>query len=896
MSLKSSNLKHNILVPLFSTLFILLNQVLSFLPNIPNISGQPKRYLLFWLIFLMTSTGYNLIPLHLGYSMSSASRERIQNINKIIIGFIITQLALIVISILIFKMFSFYDLLVTFFPVSRDTFPLASSILLWYIFSNRIYSFLLGLSSKTKKIILFFFVWFFLVIPTLFGKQVWGIGLISNPLTSLALFSTGVILKQENLINKIKVKNAIILTSLVVLILTGLTILLKINPIFSMPNYANSRFFSLYSFPIVILSVSIFCLLARPTLIWNKTFHSIFFNWLLLVSYFSMNAPITKYSFAQKIPFPNKLSGFSWSVYVLRNFLIAIILSITITVTIKIIFNLKSSKRLLRKIYLQQPQQLLDTPSFIASWIKQNWHILLVIGTGYTTTFIQMFLLKSIVDKTVLSNFEAIITLSTPQLVLSTIIFLLFFTLLMMIMNRFWYSYFICLIFSIIISISEVLKVMLRDEPILPTDLNMITGIREILDMVNPIIVALTLLFILIITITGIILQKKYSHLYRISYKFRIITSVLILVFFSGAFFVNHTNSLPNIVFKAFNIPPSFFEQATGAIKNGPIIQFINNVDVKIMNKPSGYSKKEVTKIMQKYSKQAYSINKTRTNTLNNQNVIFVLSESFSNPNRVPNITVKPNPIPKILDLKKQYPSGLMLSSGYGGGTANMEWQALTGLSLSNLSPTLATPYTQIVSSQKISPSFTDLFDTKTAIHPFTANLYDRKKVFKKFKFGKFYYLGSKYKIKYKKKIPDNPYISDESAYDQTLKELKKSNTGSKFIQLSTMQNHMPYNYSYANNNFKVSGNGATDENKKLISTYSKGLNYTDKSVKSFISALNKMDKSVTVVWYGDHLASLYNNDTMKKHGISLHETDYFIYNNKTKKLQETPNVCKRHP
>ncbi|WP_369396229.1 hypothetical protein [Paucilactobacillus hokkaidonensis] len=61
-----------------------------------------------------------------------------------------------------------------------------------------------------------------------------------------------------------------------------------------------------------------------------------------------------------------------------------------------------------------------------------------------------------------------------------------------------------------------------------------------------------------------------------------------------------------------------------------------------------------------------------------------------------------------------------------------MEWQSLTGLSLSNLSPTLPTPYTQLVPSQKISPAFTDLFDSKIAIHPFNASLYNRINVFKK--------------------------------------------------------------------------------------------------------------------------------------------------------------------
>lgn len=260
------------------------------------------------------------------------------------------------------------------------------------------------------------------------------------------------------------------------------------------------------------------------------------------------------------------------------------------------------------------------------------------------------------------------------------------------------------------------------------------------------------------------------------------------------------------------------------------------------------------------------------------------MSESFSDPKRVPNLNISNNSIPNILHLKEQNTSGLMLSTGYGGGTANMERQSLTGLSQALLSPTLATPYTQLVPKQKITPSITDLFDESIAIHPSGASLYDRGKVFSKFGFKKFYYFGSKYKLSYTRKIQNNPNVSDYSSYAQTLKELKKQHKGSRFIQLSTIQNHMPYNNYYKVNKFKASGQAVTDQNnRRQIETYIQGLNYTDDATLKFINSLNQLHEPVTVVWYGDHLASLYNSDSMQKYGLSLHETDYFVYNNKIK-------------
>jgi hypothetical protein len=47
----------------------------------------------------------------------------------------------------------------------------------------------------------------------------------------------------------------------------------------------------------------------------------------------------------------------------------------------------------------------------------------------------------------------------------------------------------------------------------------------------------------------------------------------------------------------------------------------------------------------------------------------------------------------------------------------------------------------------------------------------------------------------------------------------------------------------------------------------------------------------VTVVWYGDHLPSLYTANLMKEYPIQLHETDYFIYSNQTHQVTKRNNL-----
>ncbi|WP_338400044.1 sulfatase-like hydrolase/transferase [Bifidobacterium adolescentis] len=91
----------------------------------------------------------------------------------------------------------------------------------------------------------------------------------------------------------------------------------------------------------------------------------------------------------------------------------------------------------------------------------------------------------------------------------------------------------------------------------------------------------------------------------------------------------------------------------------------------------------------------------------------MVLSESFSDPLRAPRVSYSIDPMPQIRAIKEQTTSGLMLSPGYGGGTANIEYQEITGLSLSNFSDSMSVPYQQLVPNQKKSLCIQSALDAK---------------------------------------------------------------------------------------------------------------------------------------------------------------------------------------
>ncbi|WP_438612311.1 phosphorylase family protein, partial [Limosilactobacillus fermentum] len=57
-----------------------------------------------------------------------------------------------------------------------------------------------------------------------------------------------------------------------------------------------------------------------------------------------------------------------------------------------------------------------------------------------------------------------------------------------------------------------------------------------------------------------------------------------------------------------------------------------------------------------------------------------IRDEGLANPNRLKEVKLSHNPLSYIDSVKKNTTSGLMISSGLGGGTANMEYMTLTGL------------------------------------------------------------------------------------------------------------------------------------------------------------------------------------------------------------------------
>lgn len=421
------------------------------------------------------------------------------------------------------------------------------------------------------------------------------------------------------------------------------------------------------------------------------------------------------------------------------------------------------------------------------------------------------------------------------------------------------------------VGIANYLKMKYRMEPIYPDDLKMITEFGMIRDMVG---VPIFLLFLLLLT-AGVVLVifsiKKSLKLKKkkqwIRLGFFLLTSMLLL--YIGGF-----NQQGNLLRKAYNktalwIP---YSQKMNYYNTGFMGGFLYNLPVDAMEKPENYSEAAVKKVTESYEA------KQNEEDTEKPNIVYVMSESFSDPARLKGLEVYGgDPLQDYRAIADKTYSGQMLSQNYGGGTANIEFEALTGFSMELFNAQMTTPYTMLVPEFQSFPSLVSTLKKRgyetTAIHPYNTSMYKRKDVYQTFGFDQFLDEST---MKHTDKIENNPYISDEAAYQEIFDQLEKKNKP-QFLHLVTMQTHMPYENKYDELPYVVQG-----DNSLAVRSYLQDIAYSSEALKAFLERLDELTERTLVVFWGDHLPGIYSDAVQEENqGHLLHETEFLMYDNR---------------
>nr|WP_315527186.1 LTA synthase family protein [Carnobacterium maltaromaticum] len=431
-------------------------------------------------------------------------------------------------------------------------------------------------------------------------------------------------------------------------------------------------------------------------------------------------------------------------------------------------------------------------------------------------------------------------------------------------------------------------KMINRSEPLYPSELSMIKELSFMVSMIESKVVLGFLLIVLVVMAVAYVFTRLQTR-FIIKYNRHKSYLIRFILFITTSFlfvYIANFNQPGNLLKKAYD-PNAYwipYSQQMNYYNNGFIGGFLFNLKVEAMAEPKGYSKEKIAELTQKYQEIAEEINQNRSGPIKNTNIIYIMNESFSDPLALNGMEIAKDPIPLTRHLMENNRSGSILSQGYGGGTANIEFEALTGFSMEPMNPQLTTPYTQLLAKVPNFPSIVSYLNEQnyqtTAIHPYNTSMYKRQNVYQSLGFQNFINEDT---MKNTEKMESNPYISDKAAYQEVLDTLEASKD-SNFIHLVTMQNHMPYGSKYVSSEYEVSGT----ENDQITSNYLKDLSYSDQALDNFIKQIDQLAEPTIVVFWGDHLPSVYGDVIFNQNSLDkMHETPLLIYSNANKKDKE---------
>lgn len=236
-------------------------------------------------------------------------------------------------------------------------------------------------------------------------------------------------------------------------------------------------------------------------------------------------------------------------------------------------------------------------------------------------------------------------------------------------------------------------------------------------------------------------------------------------------------------------------------------------------------------------------------------NIIFVMSESHWDAAKL-DPSIPKNITPTIN--KNQVSE--MLSPSFGGGTANVEFEALT-----SLNTYLNKNELMYVSKIKrpiysLAQYFNDLGYNTTAMHNNGKYFYNRSAVYQHLGFQRFISLenmvGNAERQTY---INQAGWANDDLLYDSIYQQLKQSEQP-QFIYAISVENHPMYNDDrFGKDGFNITKAGVSDATKRQLNTYLMGMQRADDKLKQLITVAEQLDRPTMIVFFGDHLPNLQN-------------------------------------
>lgn len=298
--------------------------------------------------------------------------------------------------------------------------------------------------------------------------------------------------------------------------------------------------------------------------------------------------------------------------------------------------------------------------------------------------------------------------------------------------------------------------------------------------------------------------------------------------------------------------------------QNGFLLNFTTAIRYSFVSEPDGYDADKVAQTARSYRSQSV----TDAGELP-ENLIFIMNESFSDLTAAfPNLELSEDPLAFYHSLTENTVKGTMISPVTGGGTANVEFEYLTGDSLAFLpSSTVAYQLYLYDGCPSLVSQAKDLGYHTIAFHPYLSSGWNRTSVYPWLGFDEVHFQEDVQDPQYIRN-----YVSDLSDYEQLFRWTEES-AGPTMIFNVTMQNHSGYSQGWNNLSGDVTVTGGAKPS-SITTQYFSLMKESDQAIQALVEHYSQVDEKTLIVFFGDHQPPLGNTFFETLYGKKLDERD----------------------
>lgn len=398
-----------------------------------------------------------------------------------------------------------------------------------------------------------------------------------------------------------------------------------------------------------------------------------------------------------------------------------------------------------------------------------------------------------------------------------------------------------------------------------------------------------------IVVITGIVLLFIFAPKYKKGVS-RIRNAVCITALFSSILL------LTSLGVSTKSLAKNFGNLADAYKDYGFVYCFTNSLVNTGIDKPKDYCEQKMEELAEDSLTTPSDIEDDKKET---PNIIMIQLESLYDVTLMKDYTYSEDPLPNYHALQEKFSHGFLNVPSVGAGTANTEFEILTGMNLDFFGPG-EYPYKTILKEktcESMAYNLKELNYSTHAIHNNDGTFYGRNQVFSNLGFDTFT------SLEYMHNVELNPmgWAKDNVLVDEIIKSLK-STKEQDFVYTISVQGHGRYPGSeddfsvtdsqtlssasttqerpqytldegYTPSADAITVDGIAEDDRCAFEYYVNQIHEMDAMLGTLISELEKLDEDVVLVFYGDHLPSL-GIEPSDLENDNIYQTSYVIWDN----------------